>query len=145
MRRRKTKKEVTSMWGRRLRSNSKEKVKDQKDDVKSENEVFEAKPSSSFSGFGFNQLSDPLVFPELRSGAWSTCQSSQKKYFRASSPSVFESYIIGIQSEKHENEIVLKKIQYFSKTSWNKSHHPLYWKSCDMIAMKREVAANAKT
>ena len=40
-----------------------EKVKDQKDDVKSENEVFEAKPSSSFSGFGFNQLSDPLVFP----------------------------------------------------------------------------------
>ena len=39
-----------------------EKVKDQKDDVKSENEVFEAKPSSSFSGFGFNQLSDPLVF-----------------------------------------------------------------------------------
>ena len=46
-----------------------EKVKDQTDDVKSENEVFEAKPSSSFSGFGFNQLSDPLVFPELRSGA----------------------------------------------------------------------------
>ena len=46
-----------------------EKVKDQKDDVKSENEVFEAKPSSSFSGFGFNHLSDPLVFPELWSGA----------------------------------------------------------------------------
>ena len=40
-----------------------EKVKDQKDDVKSENEVFEAESSSSFSGFGFNQLSDPLVFP----------------------------------------------------------------------------------
>ena len=37
--------------------------------------------------------------------------------FCASFPSVFESYIIGIQSEKHENEIVLKKIQYFSKTS----------------------------
>ena len=51
-----------------------EKVKDQKDDVKSENEVFEAKPSSSFSGFGFNQLSDPLVFsnygaePEAHAG-----------------------------------------------------------------------------
>ena len=57
------------MRGRQLRNNLLEKVKDQKDDVKSENEVFEAKPSSSFSGFGFNQLSDPLVFHELRSGA----------------------------------------------------------------------------
>ena len=70
-------KEMTGMWGRRLRNNSKEKVKDQKDDVKSENEVSEAKLSSSFSNFGFNHLSDPLVFPELWSGAWSTCWLSQ--------------------------------------------------------------------
>ena len=57
------------MRGRRLRSNSTEKVKAPEDDVKPENGVFEAKPSSPFSGFVFNHLSEPLIFPELHSGA----------------------------------------------------------------------------
>ena len=57
------------MRGRRLLSNSMEKVKAPEDDVKPENGVFEAKSSSPFSGFAFNQLSEPLIFPELRSGA----------------------------------------------------------------------------
>ena len=57
------------MRGRRLLSNSMEKFKAPEDDVKPENGVFEAKPSSPFSGFAFNQLSEPLIFPELRSGA----------------------------------------------------------------------------
>ena len=46
-----------------------EKVKAPEDDVKPENGVFEAKPSSPFSGFAFNHLSEPLIFPELHSGA----------------------------------------------------------------------------
>ena len=46
-----------------------EKVKALKDDVKPENGVFESKTSFPFSGFAFSQLSEPLVFPELRSGA----------------------------------------------------------------------------
>ena len=46
-----------------------EKIKTPEDDVKSENGVFEVKPSSPFSGFVFNHLSEPLIFPELRSGA----------------------------------------------------------------------------
>ena len=46
-----------------------EKVKAPEDDVKSENGVFEAKPSSPFSDFEFNHLSEPLIFSELRSGA----------------------------------------------------------------------------
>ena len=57
------------MRGRRLRSNSMEKVKAPEDDVKPENGVFETKLSSPFSGFVFNHLSEPLIFPELRSGA----------------------------------------------------------------------------
>ena len=43
-----------------------------------------------------------------------------------------------------KQQIVREKIQFFKKTSWNKFHYPIYWKSCDMIAMKREVAAEAK-
>ena len=46
-----------------------EKVKALKDDVKPENGVSEAKTSFPFSGFDFSQLSEPLIFPELRSGA----------------------------------------------------------------------------
>ena len=46
-----------------------EKVKALKDDVKPENGVFESKTSSPFSGFAFSQLSGPLIFPELWSGA----------------------------------------------------------------------------
>lgn len=46
-----------------------EKVKAPEDDVKPENGVFETKLSSPFSGFVFNHLSEPLIFPELRSGA----------------------------------------------------------------------------
>ena len=46
-----------------------EKVKAPKDDVKPENGVSKSKTSSPFSGFVFNQLSEPLIFPELRSGA----------------------------------------------------------------------------
>ena len=46
-----------------------EKVKALKDDVKVENGVSESKTSSPFSGFAFNHLSEPLIFPELRSGA----------------------------------------------------------------------------
>ena len=78
-----------------------EKVKAPEDDVKPENGVFEAKPSSPFLGFAFNQLSEPLIFPELRSGARSTCRSSQKSISVLHLPSVFGLYIIGIQSEKH--------------------------------------------
>ena len=46
-----------------------EKVKASEDDVKPENGVSKSKTSSPFSGFAFNQLSEPLIFPELRSGA----------------------------------------------------------------------------
>ncbi len=46
-----------------------EKVKASEDDVKPENGMSESKTSSPFSGFAFNQLSEPLIFPELRSGA----------------------------------------------------------------------------
>ena len=46
-----------------------EKVKAPEDDVKPENGMFEAKPSSPFAGFVFNHLSEPLIFPELCSGA----------------------------------------------------------------------------
>ena len=55
------------MRGRRLLSNSMEKVKASEDDVKPENGVSESKTSSPFLGFAFSQLSEPLIFPELRS------------------------------------------------------------------------------
>jgi len=46
-----------------------EKVKAPEDDVKPENGVSESQTSFPFSGFGFNHLSEPLIFPGLRSGA----------------------------------------------------------------------------
>ena len=63
------------MRGRRLLSNSMEKVKAPEDDVKPENGVFEAKPSSPFSGFAFNQTERSLKHMPVLS----------KKYFSASS------------------------------------------------------------
>ena len=57
------------MRGRRLRNNLLEKVKGLEADVKPENGVSESKTSSPFSGFVFNQISDPLIFLRLWSGA----------------------------------------------------------------------------
>ena len=57
------------MCGRRLRNNLLEKIKDLKTDVKLKNGLFEPKASCPFCGFAFNQISDPLVFLRLWSGA----------------------------------------------------------------------------
>ena len=65
-------------------------------------------------GFAFNQLSEPLIFPELRSGARSTCRSSQKSISVLHLPPVFGLYIIGIQSEKHGIYILMIFLGHFS-------------------------------
>ena len=57
------------MRGRRLRNNLLEKVKGLEADVKPQNGLFEPKASCPFCGFAFNQISDPLVFLRLWSGA----------------------------------------------------------------------------
>ena len=69
-------KEMTGMWGRRLRNNLSEKVKGLESDVKPQNGLFEPKASYPFCGFASNQISDPLIFLRLCSGAWSTCRLS---------------------------------------------------------------------
>ena len=69
--------------------------------LKPENGVFEAKPSSPFSGFAFNQLSEPLIFPNYGAEPETHAGSSQKSISVLHLPSVFGLYIIGIQSEKH--------------------------------------------
>ena len=61
---------------------------------------------------------------------------------KACSPARYPDFPADISPPTNLNfRIVLKKIQFFLKTSWNKFHDPIYWKSCDMIAVKREVAA----
>ena len=60
---------MNGMRGRRLRNNLLEKVKGLEADVKPQNGLFEPKASYSFCGFVFNQISDPLIFLRLWSGA----------------------------------------------------------------------------
>ena len=61
--------EMSGMWGRRLRNNLSEKVKELEADVKPQNGLSEPKASCPFCGFAFHQISDPLVFLRLWSGA----------------------------------------------------------------------------
>ena len=62
--------------------------------------------------------------------------------------SILSGNIWKISGENWKNEKiwnVLKKIQYFRESGCKPTEIHLYLKSCDMIAVKREVAANCES